>query len=150
MEQNLRWSWFDTWESKHSNENKVSLVFRHLIFCSIFVSLLNLVYFNYYYFLLILYFCKFTSKIILFQEALQFKATIILCYNQQTIMKVIGRVPPPLTWHISQIIVDFLFSIISAYVLNQSHGHWLFFNALNVIITMSLKFKEQYKNSLNL
>jgi hypothetical protein len=65
-------------------------------------------------------------------------------------MKVIGRVPPPLTWHISQIIVDFLFSIISAYVLNQSHGHWLFFNALNVIITMSLKFKEQYKNSLNL
>jgi hypothetical protein len=83
----------------------------------------------------------------LFQEALQFKATIILCYNQQTIVKVIGRVPPPLTWHISQIIVDVLSC---ACVLNQSHGHWLLSNALNVIITMSLKFKEQYRISLNL
>jgi hypothetical protein len=65
-------------------------------------------------------------------------------------VKVIGHVPPPLTWHISQIIVDVLFSVVSACVLNQSHGHWLLCNALNVIITMSLKFKEQYRISLNL
>jgi len=58
-------------------------------------------------------------------------------------MRSIGRVPPPLTWHTSQIIVDVLSSIISAYVLNESRGHWLLFDALNVIIIMSLKFEEK-------
>ncbi len=56
-------------------------------------------------------------------------------------MRSIGRVPPPIPWHISQIIVDVLFSIISACVLNESRGHWLLFDALNVIIIMSLKFE---------
>jgi hypothetical protein len=65
-------------------------------------------------------------------------------------MRVIGLVPPPLTWHISQIIVDVLFSIVSVCVLNQSHGHWLLSNVLNVAITMSLKLKEESRISLNL
>jgi hypothetical protein len=48
----------------------------------------------------------------------------------------------PLTWHIFQIIVDVLFLVVSAYVLNQFHGHYLFFNALNMsTIIMNLKFK---------
>jgi len=65
-------------------------------------------------------------------------------------VKVTSCVPPPLTWHISQIIVDVLSSVVSAYVLNQSHGHWLLSNALNVKITMSLKLKGEYGISLNL
>jgi hypothetical protein len=36
----------ETHEIKHSSGNKVSLVFRHSIFCSIFASLLFFVYFN--------------------------------------------------------------------------------------------------------
>ncbi len=32
------------------------------------------------------------------------------------------------------------------YVLNQSSGHWLLFNALQSTITMSLKLKEEIKN----
>jgi hypothetical protein len=35
-------------------------------------------------------------------------------------------------------------------VLDQSRGHWLLFDALNVIITMSLKLKKESKISLNL
>jgi hypothetical protein len=35
-------------------------------------------------------------------------------------------------------------------VLNQFHGHWLLFDALNVTITMSMKLKEKYGISLNL
>jgi hypothetical protein len=65
-------------------------------------------------------------------------------------MRVTSHVPSPLTWHISQIIVDVLSSIVSACVLNQSHGHWLLFNVLNVTITMNLKLKEEYGISLNL
>jgi hypothetical protein len=54
-------------------------------------------------------------------------------------MKTTGRVPPPLTWHISQIIADVLSSFVKACVLNQSHGHWLLSTTLNVIITMNVK-----------
>jgi hypothetical protein len=86
-----------------------------------------------------MYFYRFASKIVLFQEALQFRAIIFLCYSQQTAMKVISCVPPLLTWHISQKIIDVLSSVVSACVLNQSRGHWLLSNALNVTITMSSK-----------
>jgi len=36
----------------------------------------------------------------MFQEALQFKDAIILCYNKQNTIKISGRVPPLRTWHI--------------------------------------------------
>ncbi len=35
-------------------------------------------------------------------------------------------------------------------MLNQSHGHWLPFDALNVTIIMSLKLYKKYGISLNL
>jgi hypothetical protein len=34
----------------------------------------------------------------MFQEALQFCFAIVLNYNKQIAMIVIGQVPPPLTW----------------------------------------------------
>jgi hypothetical protein len=42
----------------------------------------------------------------MFQEALQFKDVIILCYSRQNIVEISGRMRPFLTWHISKIIVD--------------------------------------------
>jgi hypothetical protein len=65
-------------------------------------------------------------------------------------MRIIGCVMPPLIWHISQIIVDVLFLIVNACVLNQSYGHWLLFDALNATMIMSLKLKEEYGISSNL
>ncbi len=65
-------------------------------------------------------------------------------------MKIIGCVLPPLTWHISQIIVDVLSLVVNAYVLNQSHGHWFFFYAFNATITMSFKCRENFGVSSNL
>ncbi len=35
-------------------------------------------------------------------------------------------------------------------MLNQSHGHWLLFYALNATNTMSLKFKEEFGISYHL
>jgi hypothetical protein len=43
-----------------------------------------------------------------------------------------------------------LFLVVSACVLNESHGHWLLSNALNVTIIMSLKIKEEFGISFNL
>jgi hypothetical protein len=65
-------------------------------------------------------------------------------------MRITNHVLPPLMWHISQIIVDVLSSIVSAYVLNQSHRHWLLFDAWNATITSSFKFKEEFGSSSNL
>jgi hypothetical protein len=59
----------------------------------------------------------------MFQEALEFQSTIVLCYNKQIAIRVTSRMPAPLTWQISQTIVDCLSPIVSACVLNQSHGH---------------------------
>jgi len=58
-------------------------------------------------------------------------------------MKMSAKVPPPLTWHICCIIVDFLDLVISIYILNQPRGHWLLNDALNFSISMSLKFKDE-------
>jgi hypothetical protein len=82
----------------------------------------------------------------MFQEALQVKGDVILCYNRYNIVKIRGRVLPLLTWHISKIIVDFLFPIVTTCVLNQSSSHWLCFDALQSAITMCLKFMEKITN----
>ncbi len=55
----------------------------------------------------------------------------------------IGRVPLLLTWHIFQIIVNFIGHVVFVYILNQYKGHWLLNDALNVSISMSLKFKDE-------
>jgi hypothetical protein len=57
-------------------------------------------------------------------------------------MKMTTRVPPPLTWHIYQIVVDCFSLVVIACVLNQSRGHWLLSDAFHSTISMNLKLKE--------
>jgi len=66
----------------------------------------------------------------MFQEALQFKDVIIVCYNKHNIVRISGWVPILLTWDISHIIVDRLSPIVGACVLNQFSSHWLLFDVL--------------------
>ncbi len=66
-------------------------------------------------------------------------------YSRQIAMRVASQMPPPLTWHISQNIINCLSPIVIAYVLNQPLGHWLLTNALNSMISLSLKLKRIVK-----
>ncbi len=76
-------------------------------------------------------YCKFVTKIIMFQKALHFKDVInILCYNRRKIIKVNGKVPPLLALHISHIIMNLFSLVVNACVLNQSNSNWLLFDAL--------------------
>jgi hypothetical protein len=50
----------------------------------------------------------------MFQKALLFSAAKIMCYSKQTIVKVVGQIPPPFTWHTYQIIVDCFSPIVIA------------------------------------
>jgi hypothetical protein len=68
---------------------------------------------------------KFINKVILFQESLQYHEAIVHYYNRQTnIVRTNVYVPPLLTWHVTQIIVDVLSPIVIMCVLNQSHEHY--------------------------
>jgi hypothetical protein len=59
----------------------------------------------------------------MFQKALKFKNDIIFYYTMQNTIKISGRVPPLLTWHILKIILDSLFLVVTTCVLNQSSSH---------------------------
>ncbi len=62
-------------------------------------------------------------------------------------MKMTTKVPPPLRWHICQIIIDCLSLVVITYVLNQYRGHWLLSDGLYFVISMSSKLKEEPKNA---
>jgi hypothetical protein len=53
------------------------------------------------------------------------------------------QVPPPSTWHISQIIVDVLSPIMYACLFNQSKFHWLLSDVLNFAISICFQLSEQ-------
>jgi hypothetical protein len=72
---------------------------------------------------MLLFFRKFVNKIIMFQKALRFQYAIVFYYNKQIVVKIIGLMPPSLTWQIFQKIVDYLSLVVFACVLNQSCGH---------------------------
>jgi hypothetical protein len=63
-------------------------------------------------------------------------------------MKMTPKVPPLLTWKVSQITVNYIFPIITC-VLNQPHGHWLLSDVLQYAIVMNLKIKKTW-NPINL
>ncbi len=54
--------------------------------------------------------------------------------------------PPPLTWHIFQIIVDVLSPIVSICHFNQCEGHWLLSDVLTFAISICLKLKKKIEN----
>jgi hypothetical protein len=56
----------------------------------------------------------FSSKIIIFQEVLQFKNVISFCYNKKMLSKLIGEFHLFLLGHISKIIMHSISPIMSA------------------------------------
>jgi hypothetical protein len=65
----------------------------------------------------------------------------------QSLMKMTIKVPPPLTWHICQIVVDYLF-FVTTYVLNQSREQRLLSDAFDFAISMSLKLLKKIRKCI--
>jgi hypothetical protein len=53
-------------------------------------------------------------------------------------VKVTSYVSPPLTWHISQVVVNCLFCFVTTCVLNHSCGYWLLSDVLHMFHTIGL------------
>jgi hypothetical protein len=73
----------------------------------------------------------------------------MLCYKRENSVKMIIQMPPLLTWHICQIIVDSFSPIVTTHVLNQFRGHWLLSDALNSTISIILKLKIELGNAFS-
>ncbi len=67
-------------------------------------------------------------------------------YSRQHTIKISGKIPRLLTWHIFKINVDSLSPIMIACVLNQFKSHQLLFDASQSTLTMCLKFCEEIIN----
>lgn len=91
--------------------------------------------------------CKFASKVMSFQETLQYCEAIVSYYNRQTTIMISPCVSPPFTWHVAQIVVSVFSHVVSACVLNQYYAHWLLSDALHSTITMNTKLMEELKNT---
>jgi hypothetical protein len=67
----------------------------------------------------------------------------MFCYSKQSFVRMTIKVPPPLTWHICQIVIDCSFFVVTTCILNQFEGHWLLSDAFHFAISMSLKLREE-------
>jgi hypothetical protein len=61
---------------------------------------------------------SFASKVIMFEEVLEFKQAILLCYGQQKTIVLQQKVPKVEVWAIAKTFASFLNKV--AYVMNQS------------------------------
>jgi len=71
------------------------------------------------------YLCRLTSKVIIFQEVLQFQKAIVFYYNKQIDPKGTNHVPP--SFHMAYIInysLNILSHFVTMNVLNQFLNHW--------------------------
>jgi hypothetical protein len=71
----------------------------------------------------------------------------MFCYSKQSLVMMTIKVPPPLTWHICQIVIDCSFFVVTTCILNQFEGHWLLSDAFHFAISMSLKLREETENA---
>jgi hypothetical protein len=85
---------------------------------------------------------RFASKVIMFEETLKFKATILLCYGKQKTL-VYSNVPKDQVWTIVEVVTTCLNFVVSPYVLNQSKGYYLMFDALVTTINLILAMEFQ-------
>jgi hypothetical protein len=64
---------------------------------------------------------RFVSKVTLFQQALEFRVVIHVCYNQQT-LALQGKIPTTQVWAIAKLITSTLAPVVSSCVFNQCCG----------------------------
>jgi len=66
---------------------------------------------------------RFVSKVIMFEENLEFKVTIVLCYGKKKTLSLQERVLKAQVWAIVRTINMYLNPMVSTCVWNQSKGH---------------------------
>jgi len=84
---------------------------------------------------------KFVSWVIIFQETLEYRNVISICYGWQQIIHLSFKVLVLQTWAIVQAITNALLPIVKLCVLNQNVGYWLLLDALILPSPYALPWK---------
>jgi len=79
----------------------------------------------------------------MFEETLEFKNAIIICYGRHVFAALHQRVPKAQVWVIVEVITSTLNLVVFAYVMNQNRGHWLLLDALTKTITLTMELEIQ-------
>jgi hypothetical protein len=87
---------------------------------------------------------RFASKVVLFQETLEYSLAIIICYQRQS-LQLQACIPSGLTWAIARVVCDILNPVVEKCIMNQTRGFWLLSDAL--VSAMSISLKLQAKNN---
>ena len=89
---------------------------------------------------------RLASKVIMFEEALQFWQIIFLCYSRQS-LSLQAQIPSPQTWVIAEAVAITLSPVVTSCVLNQSRGYWLLSDALHATLNTTLCFQQDILTS---
>ena len=81
---------------------------------------------------------RFASKVIFFQETLEYADAINICYAAQS-LKLQARVPIGVTWAVARIFTETLNPVVKQCVLNQTRGYWLLSDALAAALAISVE-----------
>jgi hypothetical protein len=84
----------------------------------------------------------FSSKVLMLQQCLVYRATIVLHYFQQT-KALANKIPPTQTWAIVEVVRDVFSPIVSACVINQCHGYWTLLGALASTIKLHVQLAKE-------
>jgi hypothetical protein len=71
----------------------------------------------------------FASKVLMFQPCLMYWQAIVMCYSHQ-IEACANMIPSTMTWTTVKVIYETFFLVVITCMVNQSHGYWLFSNAI--------------------
>jgi hypothetical protein len=85
---------------------------------------------------------KFASKVVFFEETLEYARTITICYNCQSLHLHAYILSNP-TWAIVRALTKILNPIVKQCVFNQITSYWLLSNALYVAISISIKLQVE-------
>ena len=83
---------------------------------------------------------RFASKVILFQETLEYADAINICYAAQS-LKLQARVPTGVTWAVARTVTETLNPVVKQCVLNQTRGYWLLSDALAAALAISVELR---------
>lgn len=84
---------------------------------------------------------RFASKVVLFQETLEYADAINICYRRQS-LKLQERVPSGLTWAVARTVTGTLNAIVKQCILNQTRGYWLLSDALAAAFRVSVELQD--------
>lgn len=91
---------------------------------------------------------RFASKVIFFQEALDYQHAFNLCYAHQS-NDILSEFPSLDTWAVAKAVTDALTPVLQQCVTNQSKGYWLLSDALATALNLCIQLhKEQIEKEL--